>query len=388
MRTYQFKYVDRFKCDGSKCDAKCCKNWTINIDQATYNKYRHIKNISEKTKILSSIKKIKDGKGYFIKLNEEWECPLICKDKLCYIQRVMGEDYLSVVCQTYPRKAIVLGNCQLRSLSMTCPVAAEEALFTADGMTLEIKDSLEDSSSWNLLLKDLHKSRLQDTKGIDSTIVGSILILQNKEFTREERMVLLGLYLDRIDEIGINDNTADNIINIAMKYQTREFHIEARKILSNFSFRLMDGQQVMKDVLHELAKQNQIGALQDLLQQVDDYAEMHKKWHSAMEAQYGQVIDNFWLQEFFHHGYPFKFERSLLENYFVYILSYKLWEHILYGFVRLLDHIMQKDAFILAVNTYSKIMDHRSRFVPILNEKAAELTKEPLNAMQMLLKVK
>ena len=41
----QPKYVADFKCDGFKCNAKCCRNsWRIDIDMETYKKYQRIKN--------------------------------------------------------------------------------------------------------------------------------------------------------------------------------------------------------------------------------------------------------------------------------------------------------------------------------------------------------
>ena len=88
-----------------------------------------------------------------IKLNSEKACPLICSDNLCYIQRNFGEDALSLTCQVYPRCVQHIGGCQLRTLSMTCPVAAEEALFSANGM--DIKNILpgKESSSWKIALQ-------------------------------------------------------------------------------------------------------------------------------------------------------------------------------------------------------------------------------------------
>ena len=45
MIILQPKYVADFKCDGSKCNAKCCRsNWRIEIDVDTYKKYQRIKN--------------------------------------------------------------------------------------------------------------------------------------------------------------------------------------------------------------------------------------------------------------------------------------------------------------------------------------------------------
>lgn len=389
MRIYQFKYVERFKCDGSICHAQCCQKWHIPIDKGTYKRYHWIKNTVVKNKILGSIIKTKGGKEYCIQMDENGKCPLICKDDMCYIQRNLGAEALSEVCKTYPRKAVVLGNCQLRSLSMTCPVAAEEALFSSDGMVLEkIDNQNEKDSNFNLVLRNLNKKRLPDTKAIDSIIIGGLLILQNRNFSREERMVLLGLFLDRVDDIELGDETADEIINIALAYQTEKFQDEAREIMSAFSFNVEKYQQIMTKLLSEAAEQEQLGALEELKKQVDNYTAMHDKWHQSLEDQYGRAIDNFWLQEFLHHGYPFRFEGSFMHNYLAYILSYKMWEIILYGYIAQVDHILKKDGFMLAINTYSKIMDHKRKYLPIIDAKAADLEKEPLKAMQMLLKLK
>ena len=80
----QPEYVEHFQCDGTKCNAKCCKNWRITIDINTYRKYQRIKNHSIRNKILSSMEPdgIKAG-CVQIKLNSEGACPLICSDSLC-----------------------------------------------------------------------------------------------------------------------------------------------------------------------------------------------------------------------------------------------------------------------------------------------------------------
>ena len=272
---------------------------------------------------------------------------------------------------------------------MTCPIAAEEALFSSDGMVLDkIDNQNEKDSNFNLVLRNLNKKRLPDTKAIDSIIIGGLLILQNRNFSREERMVLLGLFLDRVDDIELGDETADEIINIALAYQTEKFQDEAREIMSAFSFKVEKYQQIMTKLLSEAAEQEQLGALEELKKQVDNYTAMHDKWHQSLENQYGMAIDNFWLQEFLHHGYPFRFEGSFMHNYLAYILSYKMWEIILYGYIAQVDHILKKDGFMLAINTYSKIMNHKRKYLPIIEAKAADLEKEPLKAMQMLLKLK
>lgn len=150
----QPEYVELFQCDGNKCNAKCCKKWRIDIDIDTYKKYQRIKNPIIRNKIIASMEPNSVCAGTMkIKLNSDKACSLICEDNLCYIQRNLGADALSDVCQYYPRGVRYIGDCQVRILSMTCPVAAEEALFSAHGM--DIKNILpgKESNPWKIALQ-------------------------------------------------------------------------------------------------------------------------------------------------------------------------------------------------------------------------------------------
>ena len=141
----QPKYVGNFQCDGSKCNAKCCGKWRIDIDMETYKKYQRIKNPAMRKKILSSIQPSTIQTGFQIKLNNKGVCPLLCEDNLCYIQRNMGESALSQTCKVYPRMVQQIGNYQFRMLAMTCPVAAEYALLSPNAMELQQISCEEDT---------------------------------------------------------------------------------------------------------------------------------------------------------------------------------------------------------------------------------------------------
>ncbi|MDD6163406.1 MAG: hypothetical protein PUB36_02255, partial [Anaerovibrio slackiae] len=125
-----------------------------------------------------------------------------------------------------------------------------------------------------------------------------------------------------------------------------------------------------------------------LLKQAEDYTEDYDKWQVSLENEYGRAMDNYWLHEFFYLGYPFHLEGNFMHNYFVFLLSYKVWEIVLYGYLHVLDRMMTKEEFIKLVGTYSKIMDHRQKFLPVIEKKAAECEVEPIKAMQMLLRLR
>jgi lysine-N-methylase len=61
------------------------------------------------------------------------ECPFM-EEKLCGIQKTLGEDKLSDTCATYPRNNRLLGGQHEQSLTLSCPEAARLALLQADAM--------------------------------------------------------------------------------------------------------------------------------------------------------------------------------------------------------------------------------------------------------------
>lgn len=386
------EYVRNFQCDGIKCNAKCCKKWTITIDDQSYQKYQRIKNSDMRYKILSSMTKTPLLKEHIIKLDSEGACPLICKDTLCYIQRNLGINYLSETCQVYPRTLHLLDNMQLRTLSMTCPIAAEMALFTPQGMDMHISDIAEfagrEDKGWKMLLHS-RKTALSGNDGfVKSVILGAIAILQDSGYTREERFILLGLFLDKAEELKDFPDAGTRVAAVAAAYQEGGFRREAASMLESFEFFPQENETFMNTLLSLLSKEQQLGDISGLLEQTDRYNEDYHLWHGLLEHVYGTALDNYWVQEFIYHAYPFFVEGSFLHNYFIYLLSYKVWESMLYNFRKGTGEIIEKDEFIMLVNTYSSIIDHKASFLQVVGQKAAECEAEPIKAMQMLLRLR
>ena len=114
---FQPQYVNKFKCDGSKCNAHCCGRWSIFIDENTFRQYP--------PEITAHMQFNSDKKEYRIVLDENDSCPFLNENKLCGIQLKYGESFLSQTCATYPRITNYFGYFFERALALSCPVAAE-----------------------------------------------------------------------------------------------------------------------------------------------------------------------------------------------------------------------------------------------------------------------
>lgn len=384
----QPEYVGHFKCDGAKCNAKCCKNWRIDIDIDTYKKYQRIKNPNIRKKILSSLEPNIIQKGYMqVKLNSDGACPLICSDNLCYIQRNFGADALAPICQSYPRFVRYIGDCQLRTLSMTCPIATEAALFSENGM--DIKNILpgSESNSWKIALQCEKMIDAIDTSMATNVILGSLSILQNNFYTLEQRMVILGLFLDKSDELKNLSNGAEVIADLALFYSSDDFRMQIQDIFANWVFYPTAHGQLLAGILNFLQEKKTFSNVSLLVQQAQNYEERYVDFRKLTDDTFGTAINRYWQHEFLCHGFPFFMKGSFLHNYFAYLIAYKVWEMYLYGFYYAYGDKITKNDFLDLVTRYSKKLDHMNAFVDYLVKYTAPFEAEPIKLMQVLLRL-
>ena len=87
---FQPEYVSKFKCDGAKCKARCCKGWTVDIDEATYKKYSEF---TDSSKIISHIKFNTERKNYIMTLDEKNFCPMLTENNLCACKEITAKNF-------------------------------------------------------------------------------------------------------------------------------------------------------------------------------------------------------------------------------------------------------------------------------------------------------
>ena len=191
---FQPQYVGEFICDGSKCNDSCCeRGWNIDADEATYQKYLQVN-----PKIAAQFEYNKDRGKYLLKKHP---CPFLTDKKLCRLQLEYGEDFLSRTCRGYPRVTFDFGKFFERSLTLTCSLAAEKILFTEEPMKFELVEVSEKIHGGDKII--INPAYL-DEKILEHIIeiqLAQISILQERTLTIDQRLIVLGFFLDRLDEI-------------------------------------------------------------------------------------------------------------------------------------------------------------------------------------------
>ena len=380
----QPKYVADFQCAGSKCDAKCCRNlWLIDIDRETYKKYQRIKNPSMRKKILTSMQPSITRVGFKIKFNENGACPLLCEDNFCYVQKNLGEDALSETCKLYPRRLNKIGNYQFRVLSMTCPVAAEQALLSPYGMELQQLSCEDDSAAWKLAVKNTHSKEVSDDLAAVHIMMGGLAILQNASYTFEQRLVLLGLFLDRVEDC---QQDVEAVASLIEYYNGDVFQQEILVLWDEWQYYPIAHQQFMEGIITVLQEEKLLLVSGPWQTMNEHHNSIYERRHKLIQEKFGSALERYWQHEWLFHGYPYSFSGGFLHNYFSYLIAYEMCQLLIYS-AYALDEGWEENNILDVLGMFSKILDHRRDFSKALVKETEVFEKEPLKLMQVLLKL-
>lgn len=121
MKVFAPNYYKKFSCIADKCKHSCCIGWEIDIDDATYERYKNTHtNFGKK---LNDNIAINNDCAYF-KLRDNDRCPFLNKNNLCEIILNLGEESLCQICSDHPRFRNYYSDRVEIGLGLTCEEAA------------------------------------------------------------------------------------------------------------------------------------------------------------------------------------------------------------------------------------------------------------------------
>ena len=346
---FQPEYVNKFKCNGQACQALCCKNWYIDIDKETYKKFSKIKPKNKFEEIVQNIKWSEIYNSYLIQLNPPKNfCPFLTEDNLCKIQREYGADYLSNTCMTYPRVTFRIGNFYERTLTLSCPVAADIILNCKEPMIFEqVEVSAKEYMETCRDMVRIVKVSPELSKYIIDIQYAVISTLQERRLTIDQRLIVTGYFFSQLEEI-INNNKLEEIVLLAQIYTSEDFIREqVPKLVKSIEFNVKEYIRIMFDIFAMLygnnndlknAAQNYLNYIVKFLDiKIDKYGtasiselvqsyNKHSKAKENFLQEYGYIFENYLVQEFFTCLYPWSIEGTISLNYEVFMVTYKILE--------------------------------------------------------------
>ncbi len=132
MLVYKPSYFDRFRCIASDCPDSCCKEWAVQVDEASAAYYRSLTGpLGDRLREV-----LTEEDGDTILTITDGRCPMWRTDGLCRIQAELGEEALCRTCREFPRLTHDYGDFVELGLELSCPEAARFLLNAPNGPLL------------------------------------------------------------------------------------------------------------------------------------------------------------------------------------------------------------------------------------------------------------
>lgn len=405
----QPEYLNKFKCIGGACEDSCCAGWRVSVDKKTYLKYRRVENEELKARLDKYIKRerkveVKSDDAYARVSLESGKCPFLDAQSLCSIQGALGYEGLCDVCAIYPRLYKIVDKKLERCATVSCPELARLALFNEDGISFETVE--EDPSLGRIparapsLAPSQTKFAAKPVKFFWEARLFCLSLLQNRDYSLGQRLILLGMLCRKMDELGKSGHVEDipaMLEGFGVGLEDGTLKPDLDSVETNFSIQM----RLAKELTDERMKQELVasgaylacvmetlaglgfvaGTEPDAI--IAKYIENRKTYVEAYLKEKAYVLENFVVNEFFSHLMPFGSGETAWDSY--------LFLCVLYGMVKL--HFngiagcrkgLTDEAVVRIIQPFSRVVLHNGKFIPNMVKRLKENSYDTLAWMTIL----
>lgn len=311
----QPNYIKIFRCDGKICGSRCCRDWKIFVDDETYKKFL---NAADSTEILKNIEQEKNS--FVLKMTEQGLCKFLDENFLCRLQKKHGENFLTAICQSFPRIVYKLDeNFFEQSMTLTCPIAAKIILLSAEKINF-----IEEQEIKSRLVIDFTKKLSYPAEKFLQIQMQAIKILQDENFSINERLKNLCEFFYGKNFFLPNFNPefqADILVKLFNKMYNTHLTDEKKKVLQrNY---LNNGDKILRQVYEN----------------------------------FPQVLENYLVNEFFLRCYPCAFFGDDWTNCKIFVTSFRVLEFSLI-LMTLAKKILTMEDLITLICSVNDKLDH------------------------------
>lgn len=365
------EYVGKFQCDGTTCSNNCCERaWDIFIDAATYENYlQHYPQIAEHIKYSDA------KRQYCMVMDEHGRCPFLTEKKFCGLQLEHGENFLSATCALYPRITYNFGKFLEQSMTLTCPTVAEMVLFGREPLKFELVTVPAEKLGLNTFqMPEKFREHMIDIQ------VAEISILQERTLTINQRLIVLGFFLERLEKISADELDGDALIKLIAAYESKSFLVsEVPSMLASVHFNALNFVGLMLNIFESLYSvmhlergRRFVNAVAEILQLKPDEnnsvsaASVAARYENLaaerknFSEQYATFLENYLVNDLFTNCYPWRFLASIMQNYAMFAATYKVFELMTFAAVQ--NGLDSKDDLLKLVEFFTTQTNHMHGF--------------------------
>ncbi len=387
QKVLSIDYYDNFKCIGNRCEDHCCKDWGITIDKKTYTKYKKLQSSEFKSKLIDNIGRNRKSKSDYdyAKINLiDNKCPMLSEEGLCEIYQNIGQENMCHTCKTYPRSYNQVDDTVESSLTLSCIEVARNVLLRKNQIefNLDIKEIENISINRNV---NTIKSKSLREKCFNDIRVFSIGLIQDRRFTIEERLVILGLFIKNISNIDeenlvvetinqYNQNIESGAYNNLLENINLEKTIDAQLEFLTDIYRII----LSKNINNKRYIENFVNIVNSLRLDSQNPGLIKERFTQSLDKYYNPFMKNYeYIYENYLVSYMFKTlfpisKMSLLDTYINIVVNFSIIKMNLIGVCGHYKEEMDTDKVLHLIQSFVKVVEHDNFIVDKLHKYLSE----------------
>ncbi|MDR7856908.1 flagellin lysine-N-methylase [Tissierella sp.] len=378
------EYMKQFRCIGSECEDSCCIGWTVSLDKKRYQNYKRSNNMELKPIFKSMVRRSHNNKSdeFYgrIVMDELDRCPFLDESRLCKIQGILGEEHLSDICASYPRFTNRIDGKLERSATISCPEIARLALLNPKGISFE---QIQEDKDLRIMINSRfdtegHMFYNKPERYFWDIRLFCISLLQDRNYSISERLILLGIVNNRIEGLYKMYKTHDipkTLESLAQMIDRGSFKDELNKVPSKIEIQL----KILETMINERLL---IGSLNGRymeclnetllgLENTEDekiettikkYEETYTNYLKDYLEEKEYILENFLVNEYFRGMMPFGGFASIWDSY--------IFLCVIYGMIKL--HLigmagyhkgLNDELTLKLIQSFSKVILHNNQYI-------------------------
>ncbi|WP_340014619.1 flagellin lysine-N-methylase [Paenibacillus sp. FSL K6-1318] len=400
------EYMQEFACIGSACEDSCCVGWRVDIDQSTYKKYAKSRDVEFKPLFNKNIARHRSEpssqKYAKIKMDSEGRCTFLSEENLCKVQLSLGEGYLSNVCNTYPRSVNSVDGVIEKSTTLSCPEAARLTLLKPEGIQFNEIEESEDNKVWIMkqIITNNPNAKNKLTSYFWNLRIFTIQVLQNRDYTLSERLIILGLFYQKIQS-QVNEEKYEAVLDTITSYSrmledpsTKEYlmdipgnHIVQMKLCKELmDYRFGHGfksSRYMKCVVETLngIVYTEESTEEEIAQRYKAASEEH---YSPFMKEHEYILENYLVNYVFKNLFPFGRNR-VYDDYVMMVVHFSMIKLHLIGMSGFHKGLTM-DLVVELVQSFAKTVEHNGTYLNNVLELLEDNDFTSMGYMSILIK--
>lgn len=381
-------YMKNFTCIGGECEDSCCVGWKVTLDKKSYKAYKNLKHPQLVTSLKQGMKRNKSDAATMdnyasFHLDQHGRCPMLNGENMCSIQLNVGEDMLSPTCKTYPRVLNRVNDTNEMSAKLSCPEIARLVLLNKEKMECE-EVEVPINPSWTLLnIIDTNNPTFAE-KYFWNIRVFTIDVLQNRDWVIENRLIFLGLFIQKLDQL-LAQGQIENIPALIQEYICKMEHPD---IQSSFDTISGDVKMQMNIIMHLISHRANLGisseryvsCFNDMLSGFggnsennieityleEQYLNNYRQYYEPFMRDHSYMLENYLVNHVFENLFP-KSGNQLFWDYTLMVVVYLMIRIHLVG---ISGHYKQlnDDIVVKVVQSFNRVTMHSSEYLDSIRE--------------------